>query len=441
VSSVDVVVVGAGLAGLSSARQLRTMGASVALLEARDRIGGRAKSEEIPEGITLDLGAQFIGDSQPRINALVNEAGLTRVKSFTHGDGLYFDFAGSVNSSQRVKGDSMPLNILQQLDLFRAQWKIDRIARNLETHSKRLFEISALQFLQEATISKQASKVLAQIVEPETCYPLDRISAFHLVSQINTMGGMTEESESAGWFLKEGIGGVLNHLLEEIRPSLHLNSPALKFTRKSGKIEVETSLNKFVAKDVIVAVPPHLYKRMGLYEVLTPEVQSEINFFQPGIAIKTILVFEQPWWRENGLTGRSIGGGGLFNATLDASPEDNSSGVLILFSTSKSGTSLSELKLESERVKAAIKWLEGFGVQPIPKLIASRSIDWNSGPLALGGYANAGTLGGTINYSQLFNSIEGLHFAGSETATEWSSFMEGALQSAERAVERIKNDS
>jgi monoamine oxidase len=237
--------------------------------------------------------------------------------------------------------------------------------------------------------------------------------------------------------LKEGIGGLLTHLSADLAPLLHLNSPALKFSRKSDGIEIQTPHNPFLAKDVIVAVPPHLYKQMGLYEVITPEIQSEIEFFQPGLAVKTILVFEKPWWRETGLTGRSISGDGLFTATLDASPADNSYGVLVLFSTSTSGTLLSKMDSEAERVKAAIKWLESFGSMPIPKLLSSKSVNWNAGPVALGGYASAPTLGGRMKRTELFNSIEGLHFAGTETATEWSSFMEGALQSAERAVARI----
>jgi len=435
VTSVDVVVVGAGIAGLSATRQLREKGASVALLEARDRIGGRAKSEEILKGLTIDLGAQFIGDSQLRISALVDEAGLTRVKPFTIGEGLYFP--SHSQSAQRVKGDNLPLNIFQKLDLLIANWKIERITKDLEGHQKHLTEISALQFLQEVTFGKHSRTILAHLMEPEICYPLQKISAFHLVSQIQSMGGLAEERESSGWFLKEGIGGLLTHLSADLAPSLHLNSPALKFSRKSDGIEIQTPHNLFLAKDVIVAVPPHLYEQMGLYEVITPEIQSEIEFFQPGLAVKTILVFEKPWWRETGLTGRSISGDGLFTATLDASPAGNSYGVLVLFSTSTSGTLLSKMDSEAERVKAAIKWLESFGSMPIPKLLSSKSVNWNAGPVALGGYASAPTLGGRMKRTELFNSIEGLHFAGTETATEWSSFMEGALQSAERAVARI----
>jgi monoamine oxidase len=436
-SSVDVVVVGAGLAGLSSARQLRKAGASVALLEARDRVGGRAMSLDVTANLTIDLGAQFIGDSQTRISSLVDEAGLTRVRPFTLGEGLYFPTPNK--SSHRLNGDNLPLGILQKLDLHLANVRIDRSTKNLEDQSKHLLQISAQQFLQDVTLSQQSRTILTHLIEPEICYPLEKISAFHLLTQVKAMGGLAEEADSTGWFLKEGVGGVLKYLMEEAKPSLLLNSPAMKFTKKSGKFEVETASTKYIAQDVIIAVPPHLYKGMGLYNVLTPDVQSEIDFFQPGLVVKTILVFDKPWWRDSGLTGRSISGGGLFNATMDASPEDGSYGVLVLFSTSTSGALLGEIETESERVKAAVKWLEGFGVAPIPKLITSKSVNWNSGPVALGGYSNARTLGGIMKHSQLFSSTEGIHFAGSETATEWSSFMEGALQSAERAVARINH--
>ena len=85
----DVVVIGGGLAGLSSARQLQAAGASVVVLEGRSRVGGRVHSQRLDTGHTIDLGAQFIGDAQRRISALVDEAGLTRVAPNTAGKSAF----------------------------------------------------------------------------------------------------------------------------------------------------------------------------------------------------------------------------------------------------------------------------------------------------------------------------------------------------------------
>ena len=438
-SQFDVVVVGAGIAGLSAARELKKSGASVAVLEARDRIGGRAHSVPGLEGQTIDLGAQFIGDSQKRISALADEAGLTRVKPFDKGLGLFF--TDQNKGAQRVTGDSLPLNKLQQIDALLAQRKLGRVPTKDPVAIERLKGISALELLKEITISSRTGEVLARAIETETCYSLSKISGFELVSQISSMGGASSEAESAGWFLKEGIGGLVSHLSKELQPAIHLSTPVQRISRKHEAFEIESHAGKFSAKDVIVAVPPQIYMNLGLYELLPKDVSDEFDLIRPGTVIKTILVFSKPWWRESGLTGRSIGAYGPFSATMDASPEDGSLGVLVLFSTSTSGIMLGESESEVERVTRALKWLEGFEAGPIPEPLLARSINWNAEQFSLGGYSSVRTLGSKMPTEELFASRDGLHFAGTESATEWRSFMEGALQSSERVVETINKES
>ena len=435
-SSFDVVVVGAGIAGLSAARELQNSGASVAVLEARDRIGGRAHTVPGLEGQSIDLGAQFIGDSQKRISALVDEAGLTRVKPFDKGAGLFF--TDQSKGAQRVPGDSLPLNKLQQIDALLAQRKLDRLPKAGHARIERLKQISALQLLREVTFSTKTSEILSQIMEPEICYPLSKISAFEVMSQINSMGGAASEAESAGWFLKEGIGGLLAHLANSLTSAIHLGTPVKRINRKQGAFEVETPKDKFSAKDVVVAVPPQFYGSIGVYDLLPKNVSDEFDLIRPGNVIKTILVFRKPWWRESGLTGRSISSYGKFNATVDSSPEDGSLGVLTLFSSSMSGILLGKTESESERVALALTWLEGFNSGPIPEPLLAKSVNWNAEPFSQGGYSAIRTLGSKMPIAELFESRDGLHFAGTESATEWRSFMEGALQSSERVVEHIK---
>jgi monoamine oxidase len=436
VSSFDVVVVGAGIAGLSAARELQNSGASVAVLEARDRIGGRAHTVPGLEGQSIDLGAQFIGDSQKRISALVDEAGLTRVKPFDKGAGLFF--TDPRKGAQRVAGDSLPLNKLQQIDALLAQRKLDRLPKTGSARIERLKQISALQLLQEVAISTKTSEILCQILEPEICYPLSKISAFEVMSLINSMGGAASDAESAGWFLKEGVGGLLAHLAKDLKSAIHLSTRVQSIHRKQATFEIESPRGKFSAKDVIVAVPPQLYKGLGIYDHLPKSFADEFDLIRPGSAIKTILVFSKPWWRESGLTGKSISSYGQFNATMDSSPVDGSLGVLTLFSTSTSGLLLGSVESESERVALALKWLEGFNSGPIPEPLLAKSVNWNAEPFSQGGYSAVRTLGSKIPIAELFESRDGLHFAGTESATEWRSFMEGALQSSERVVEHIK---
>jgi monoamine oxidase len=80
----DVVIAGAGLAGLSAARALDAAGVSVLVVEARDRVGGRTWSAPVG-GATFDLGGQWIGPGQPRMYRLATDLGLETFPTFEQG--------------------------------------------------------------------------------------------------------------------------------------------------------------------------------------------------------------------------------------------------------------------------------------------------------------------------------------------------------------------
>jgi monoamine oxidase len=109
----------------------------------------------------------------------------------------------------------------------------------------------------------------------------------------------------------------------------------------------------------------------------------------------------------------------------------------VLFSTAASAHRLGCITEEHERIAKAVDWLETLSGGAVPKLLAARSVHWNAEPQSLGGYASRRGIGGWSAVANLFAPVQRVHFAGSETATEWRSFMEGALQSAERAVKEI----
>jgi len=112
----------------------------------------------------------------------------------------------------------------------------------------------------------------------------------------------------------------------------------------------------------------------------------------------------------------------------------------VLFSTAASARRLGSITEERERIAKALEWLETLGCGIVPKLLAARSIHWNDDPHSLGGYASRRGIGGWGTAPDLFAPVQRVHFAGSETATEWRSFMEGALQSAERAVKEVLDE-
>lgn len=136
-------------------------------------------------------------------------------------------------------------------------------------------------------------------------------------------------------------------------------------------------------------------------------------------------------------SGRVFSAGNIFSASIDSSPANGSIGILVLFATAASAHQLGRTMAEGDRISKAVDWLEMLSGHAVPKPIAARSIDWNADPCSLGGYASRRGIGSWGLVPDLFAPVQRLHFAGTETAVEWRSFMEGALQSADRVVDEI----
>src|SRR3954447_20145196 len=126
---VDVVVVGAGLAGLAAARDVQAGGASVAVLEARDRVGGRTLNEDIGDGKGVEVGGQWIGPTQHRIAALARSLGVETFPTWSKGENLV-DVEGN---RRRYTGAIPRIRPLAIADLGQAQLKLDRLAKRVPT--------------------------------------------------------------------------------------------------------------------------------------------------------------------------------------------------------------------------------------------------------------------------------------------------------------------
>jgi monoamine oxidase len=124
----DVAVVGAGLAGLVAARELTAAGREVVVLEARDRVGGRVLNEAIGDGKVVELGGQWVGPTQDRVLALIEELGLETFPTHTEGENV-FERGGKV---KRYRGTIPRLNPLALAETARLFARINRLAGRVD---------------------------------------------------------------------------------------------------------------------------------------------------------------------------------------------------------------------------------------------------------------------------------------------------------------------
>ncbi len=430
--SADVIVIGAGLAGLSAARRIKAQGASVIVLEARNRPGGRIQSQRLPGGQVVDLGAQFIADAQSHVSALVDEAGLQRVSAAAPGDRLYLPKGKA--KARRGSAHKLPLPWLDRLDALQAFWRLDRSMAALGGHDlARLDRHDAAAYIRERTFLNPAFQAIAGYLEDELCTPLAHVSAFEALAQGASIGGLAGEGASAQWFLAEGADGLTRYLADAIGQSLILNSPVSRVQQDGEAVTVTAPTGAYHAHRVIVAVPPQLYRSIGILEDLPQPWQEVLADWRLGSVVKTILVFRDPWWRRTGLSATITSQGGLFGAAVDASPGEGA-GVLVVFSTARGAQLLGQIPQEQDRISEAMRWLTHVHGTCVPDLVGAHSVDWSVEPFSLGGYASRRGIGGWSRAPDLFAPLGRLHFAGTETATRWRSFMDGAIQSGLRAA-------
>ena len=434
-ATLDAIVIGGGLAGLSAARQLKNQGASVVVIEARNRLGGRISSQVLPNGQVIDLGAQFVSKAQRRISKLVDEVGLTRVQPHDTGDHLFI--SSSKATPIRVAADAMPLPLFGKLDMLLANWRFEHALHNFRNDISHLDATSASTFLRKLTHTGVTESFLSALIEGEYCVSLDDISAYELLEQVTSMGGLSGLSNSDQWFLSEGTEPLVQHLRTSVGNGLVLNSPAQNLEIKPDSVTVDTPRGKYKARQIIVAVPPQLYDRIGLLTAVPPKHSRVLAAYRSGRVIKTLLIFDRHWWRDRGLSGRIQHIGSFFNSAVDCSSPQGRVGNLVVFSTARSARQLEVNRSESVRIRLAMEWLREVCGTTVPSVIAARSVDWSADPWSLGGYASVRSLGGWLDAPSLFATHGRIHFAGTETATEWRSYMEGALQSAERAAQTV----
>ena len=434
---VDVIVVGGGLAGLTAARRLRGAGRSVHLIEARDRLGGRVHSTRLPKGLTIDLGAQFLADRQSRMQALVKEAGLHLHRVEHKGDALWPDEPNS--PFMRKPPDNVPLSFFEKIDVLLSEDEFERKIKHLDGPSSlALDRQDATTFIRSMTWLSGTADFFMGAIGDDLCLPPATISAYELLSQVRGIGGLEGHGSAEGAYLPGGAGAIVDYLSKDLEGHVVSGAAVQSVAQDADGVRVKTARGTYQARRVILAIPPQLLGPIAITLGLPEHRRRVLADFQLGRVIKTIVQFERPWWRDHGLSGGIRNHRGRFSAVLDASPPDASSGVLIGFTTSRAaGDAAFAAATEQERIANFTDWLRSVHAVPVPDPIAGRSVNWAAEPFSLGGYASRRPIGGWADAPDLFEPFGHLHFAGTETANEWRSYMEGAVQSGERAAAQV----
>ena len=440
----DVCVVGAGLAGLTAARELTDAGRDVVVLEARDRVGGRVLTEQLSDGTLIDHGGQWIGPGQHRIARLAEEAGNDTFPTHDDGDNLLC-FGGKTG---RYSGAIPKLSPAVLLDMGQAQTRFDRMATRVPLdapwRADRADEWDGQTFetwIRRNTVTRGARELFtlyAEAVfaaEPADLSLLHALFYTHSGNGVDVLAGTRDGAQQdrfVGGSQANAIG-LASRLGERVR----LAQPVRRIDRTDDAVALLTDDLLVTARHAVVAVPPPLAMRIR-YEPALPAARDQLFQRLPmGAVIKCHALYDQPFWRDDGLSGQATTDVGPVKIVFDNSPPSGTPGVLLAFVEGAHARTLSGADPADRRI-AVLDGLATFFGAAARAPIEYVERDWSAEEWTRGCYAALFTPGAWTQHGPALREPVGrLHWAGTETATVWAGYMDGAIQSGQRAAHEI----
>lgn len=439
----DVVIVGAGLAGLVAARTLKDAGKSVVVIEARDRVGGRTLSQPLAKD-AIDLGAQWIGPDQKRVAKLAEELGVRTFPQYHQGDKVLERDSGVSHHADFIKA----IPILSQLDLKRAVDRFDSFGESVPLDkpfaAPRASEWDAdsvESWKRRHTWTRGARMVIDGVTRMVFAAEPQEISFLFFLFYLRSGKGFEALSEIQNGAQQDRfVGGaqqLSQRLADPLGDDLVLRTPVRGIKQSGEGVEVRTDWGAYEARAVIVAIPPALAARIE-YDPPMPPNRDQLTQRMPmGSVIKCIAAYDKPFWRDRGLSGESFSEKGPIAATFDDSPDDASQGALVGFMVGRDAREWTGADPDARREAVLDHFARLFGDEARrPTEYIDK--DWPAEEWSRGCYEGLMPPGVMTAYGQALREPVGrIHWAGTETALEHTGYMDGAIESGDRAAREV----
>jgi monoamine oxidase len=451
----DVVVVGAGFAGLTAALHLVEAGRSVIVLEARDRVGGRALNHPIGGGEISERGATFVGPTQNHILALAKRFGVAKFPTFDDGDNVYVNSTGSRSTySDTGPLGTAPPDPLILPELTQAVLRLDQMSTEVpvtapwESSQAKDWDGQTLEtWIRDNSTTQQFRDLVPVATRPIFgAEPRDLsllFVLFYIAASGNEQNPGTFERNfntrdgAQMWRFVGGSQLLALKIARRLGQRVVLRSPVERIVQHTWGVTVQSPALAVQAKRAIVAIPPTLAGRIE-YDPKLPAARDQLTQRLPqGTLIKVTAVYERPFWRDAGLNGTAVSYAGPANVTFDDSPRDGSKGVIFGFVGGDEARRFSGMSAADRKAAVLANFTTYFG----SKAAHPRSYfetnwtrqEWTRGcPVAIPG---PGTL---LAYGPaLRKPVQHIHWAGTETSTYWNGYMDGAVRSAKRAAREV----
>lgn len=445
------IVIGAGLAGLSAARMLAESGRAVTVLEARDRVGGRLENGVTSDGQWIELGGQWIGPTQDRMYELVDELHLSTVPLFNEGKTV-IQLGGKRSLMGATKGSIPQLNPFALADLGLGLAKFARLAGtvNLEKpwNTPKAKELDSRTFASwiHANLHTAGGRAYFQIVceavfaaEPSDLSLLH--AAFYSKSGKDLETLMAVDQGAQQDRIDGGSALIAERLADRVHDAgghVRLGQVARTIAHGEDSVTVTTRGGElFSGSHMIITLPPTLAGRLE-YEPALPSWRDQLTQRTPaGSVIKLYLVYERPFWRDEGLNGQAGSSVGPVKVTFDNSAPGSTHGIMMGFLEGAEARSWARRTAEERRGAFIDSLAPLFGEQsrhPIEYF----ERDWMAEEFTRGCYGAHFAPGVWTAFGPALTEPVGrIHWAGAEHASVWNGYMEGAVRSGEETARQL----
>jgi monoamine oxidase len=441
----DVVIVGAGLSGMIAARKVLEAGLTPLVLEANDRVGGRILTEVV-DGVPLELGAQWIGDTHERMFRLAAELGVETFAQYDEGETSYeLDGSGVLREHDfhaRYEPELAEVEgVLRRLDALAAEvpvdapWQAPRAAEWDAITAGAWYDAQELSVVGRTLLEICTVGILA--------VPTAEVSFLHLLFTIQTCGVTAElfaESEGGAQTTRfvGGTSEIPRRLAALISDHIVLDTPVLLIEHAADSVTVHCR-GGLVARGrrVIVAISPTLAGRI-MYDPPLSGVRDQLTQRLPnGSAMKAFFVYSEPFWRADGLNGQLISDVGPARMSNDTCIPGDDRGVVLLFLEGDQARTVGRLPEAERRAAMTTELVRHFGSKAAhPEFYVDG--EWSDRQWTRGCYnANHGPHVWTKYGPALTVPIGAIHWASTDTATHWSAYLEGAVDAGERAAQEV----
>ncbi|HUB53578.1 MAG TPA: FAD-dependent oxidoreductase [Mycobacterium sp.] len=442
-TDVDYCVVGAGFAGLTAALRLKQAGRSVALLEARDRVGGRTYTEVLADGSWIEHGGAWIGPGQDRIYALMNEFGVPSYKQYIDGESMMI-----VDGKQHRYEGAIPWTVSPwaTMNLGVGLIKIRQMCRSIPKHAPwearkaaEWDQISLGAWLDKNILSQQARDMLDMALAGPYTSAASEVSLLWVLYQMASGGGPdfvvsskdgAQDSRPVG-----GMGAIYRQVAAKVGDALQLSRPVQQIAQDADGVTVRSDDLTVRAQRVIVAVPLAVAGQIS-YEPTLPIDRSYLNQRMPsGAIVKISVVYDEPFWRADGLSGQTAAPGSVATLTIDACTDTVTPGVMCVITEGPAARRLGRFAPADRRAAVVSELVDRFG-DKARSPVGYHEQDWSLERYSGGGMISHAPTGVLTEFGYTLREPCGrIHWAGTESSAIMCGWVDGAIRSGERAAE------